>query len=958
VVSGAQEDRKTVEPEITHRLLQLVRDLVLELHPHMRRTVAVELGSDLDRDLGLDSLGRAELILRIDRTFKVRLPDRLIGEADTPADLLAALREAAPVGGLLLAAEPIAEAGVLPEVLAPLGTQTLIEALAFHVERHANRPHIFLWQGEAQEQCITYGDLDRAARAIAHGLLQMGLAPGDRVAIMLPTEAAFFEAFYGVLYAGGVPVPIYPPFRRAQVEDHLRRQAGILRNAGARALIVGSEIRNLGTLLFGLAVDLRHVETVAALSNSGSLEEPLPAGPETVALIQYTSGSTGDPKGVVLTHANLLANIRAMGEAIEASSADVFVSWLPLYHDMGLIGAWLGTLYYGAPTIIMPPLAFLADPGRWLRAIARHRATLSAAPNFAFELCCKNVRDEDMQGFDLSSLRMVVNGAEPVSPTTIARFTKRFSKLGIRPEAMAPVYGLAENSVGLAFPPVGRVPIIDRVERLALSRDGKAIPARQDDATALEFVACGRPIPRHEIRIVDDASIEVPDRTEGRLQFKGPSATKGYFRNPQKTRALFDGEWLESDDRAYIANGDVFITGRIKDIIIKAGRNIYPHELEEVVGNVEGVRKGCVAAFPTMDEQSGTERLIVLAETRLTDPAAIDEMKRRIAEAATALLDLPPDEVLAVPPRTVPKTSSGKIRRSAARVLYENGALAAKGRALWWQLTRLAVSSFGVRLRRAWHLVTEYAFAAYWWTLLVTIAACVWLLVLLLPRRSWRQSLIHHAARAFLWLAGSAPIIESEGWPPRSNIILISNHSSYLDSAVIAAAFPGPLSFVAKQELAPQRIAGPFLRRIGTIFARRTDTAGGIEDTRHQLEAVRSGERVVSFPEGTLARMPGLLGFQLGAFLVAAEAQVPVIPITIRGTRSILRGGQWFPRRGQIRVHIGQAMAPDGTDFNAAIRLRDKARAEMLQRCGEPDLAYEKVDLEIPPAAGASGKRN
>ena len=255
---------------------------------------------------------------------------------------------------------------------------------------------MFLWRGEDDEQTISYAELDRAS-CVSHGLLERGLAPGDRVAIMLPTEAAFFEAFYGVIYAGGVPVPIYPPFRRAQVEDHLRRQAGILRNAGASILIIGSEIRNIGTLLFGLTSDLRHVETIGALVRR-LLEEPLSAGPETVALIQYTSGSTGDPKGVVLTHANLLANIRAMGEAMEASSADTFVSWLPLYHDMGLIGAWLGTLYYGAPTVIMPPLAFLADPGRWLRAIGRHRATLSAAPNFAFELCCKNIRDEDIKG--------------------------------------------------------------------------------------------------------------------------------------------------------------------------------------------------------------------------------------------------------------------------------------------------------------------------------------------------------------------------------------------------------------------------------------------------------------------------------------------------------------------------------------------------------------------------------
>ena len=207
----------------------------------------------------------------------------------------------------------------------------------------------------------------------------------------------------------------------------------------------------------------------------------MPASPSTIALIQYTSGSTGDPKGVVLTHANLLANIRAMGEAMQASSQDVFVSWLPLYHDMGLIGAWLGSLYYGAPLAVMPPLAFLANPVRWLWSIHRRRATLSAAPNFAFELCLKSVRDEDIKGLDLGSLRIVVNGAEPVSPRTIARFTERFRAFGFRPEAMAPVYGLAEASVGLAFPPPGRPPLIDRTQRMPLTRYGQAIPTEPGD---------------------------------------------------------------------------------------------------------------------------------------------------------------------------------------------------------------------------------------------------------------------------------------------------------------------------------------------------------------------------------------------------------------------------------------------------------------------------------------------
>jgi 1-acyl-sn-glycerol-3-phosphate acyltransferase len=931
-------------PELAARFSRLVRDLVWELHPQMQRRVAVTLDSDLDRDLGLDSLGRAELVLRIDRAFKVRLPDQLLVDASTPRDLLRALLAAAP--GRVAAMEALpSELKELPEVVAPFSATTLIEVLAHHVQSHGDRPHVLLWRSEDDEQTISYADLNRESCTIAAGLIERGLVPGDRVAIMLPTEPAFFAAFIGVLYAGGVPVPIYPPFRRAQVEDHLRRQAGILRNAGASLLIIGSEIGNVGQLMLGLAEDLRYVETVDALSRAGTIERPLAAGADTIALIQYTSGSTGDPKGVVLTHANLLANIRAMGEALDASSSDVFVSWLPLYHDMGLIGAWLGTLHYGVPTVIMPPLAFLADPGRWLRAIGRHRATLSAAPNFAFELCCKNVRDEDIKDLDLSSLRMLLNGAEPVSPATIARFTARFASYGFLPKAMAPVYGLAENSVGLTFPPVGRGPIVDRVQRSTLSHEGQAAPAWPEDATALEFVACGWPIAGHEVRIVDETDAELPERMEGRLQFKGPSATQGYFRDDEKTKALFDGEWLESGDRAYIAGGDVFITGRIKDMIIKAGRNIYPHELEELVGGVEGVRKGCVAAFASTFGGADTERLVLLVETHLAESAEIEALRDRIVEVTKTQLDVAPDEVVLARPHTVPKTSSGKLRRSAARTLYESGLLSKKGYGLWWQLTRLYLSGLGRRARRLRRRVFELVYAGYWWALLVAGASIVWCLVLLLPSRRWRHMAIHYGACSFLWLTGLSPKVEVEESMPARNVLLAVNHSSYLDPLVLSAVIPGRLTFVAKKELAGQRVAGPFLRRTGTLFVRRTDVKGGVEDTRKVLEASLTGERIVSFPEGTLTRMAGLLGFHVGSFLVAVEAGIPVVPIVISGTRSALRGSQWFPRPSNIDVHIGKAVRADGSDFSAAIRLRDAVRARMLALSGEPDLALEKVPL-------------
>lgn len=932
--------------EAEARLLAIVHELAMELQPYKGTRLDVGLDSDLDRDLGLDSLGRAELLLRLDREFKVRLPERLISDAATSRDLLEGVLSANP--SVLKLTTPIELRPIeLAEVVEPSHVRTLLESLEVHVRAYGSRPHIRLWVSDEEERIITYEDLDRGARRAAAGLLDLGLQPGERVAIMLPTGEDFFCAFFGVLMAGGVPVPIYPPFRRTQIEDHLRRQAGILRNAQARFIITDQETHPLGALLMGLAEDLREVTTIVDLSRTGELAAPMPASPETTALIQYTSGSTGDPKGVVLSHANLLANIRAMGAMIEASSRDVFVSWLPLYHDMGLIGAWLGSLYYGAPTVIMPPLAFLADPGRWLWSIHRHGATLSAAPNFAFELCMRGVRDEYLRGLDLSSLRMVVNGAEAVSPSTIRRFTERFRAFGFRPEAMAPVYGLAECSVGLAFPPVNRAPIIDRVQRNALVLDGDAIPAAPDNSTALEFVACGRPLPGHQIRIVDDAGREVADRCEGRLQFKGPSATKGYFRNTEKTLSLFKGDWLDSGDVGYVVSGDVYLTGRVKDIIIRAGRHIYPHELEEAVGNIEGVRKGCVVAFAGRDERTATERLVVMAETRLTGNPEKAELRERISKSSLQLLEAPPDEILLVPPRTVPKTSSGKIRRSAARALYESGTIAEGRSALWLQLTRLELQGLLHRVRRTARRGAELVYAGYWWTLLAVFSLFLWPLVVLVPRRSVRHALLGVAARTFLRLTGSPLEVHGQAAIPKERAIFVANHASYLDGLVLSAAIPGEISFVAKHELRQQFVAGSLLARLGTIFVHRIDPKGGIEDTEALENAAQGGASLVILPEGTFSRGPGLLPFRLGAFLVAARTRIAVVPVTIRGTRMILRSDQWFPRRGRITVDIGEALSSDGDDFAAAVRLRDRCRAIILERSGEPDLARERV--ELPP---------
>ena len=876
--------------------------------------------------------------MRIERAFRVRLPTQTISEAETIHDLAQAVDRAAPALERVGLEAPIP---ALPSVPAATRARTLIEVLEWHVTRHPDRTHLTVLEDEATiSGALTYGQLASKAIAVGRGLIMRDIVPGDRVALMLPTGIDFFVAFFGILHAGAVPVPIYPPMRLSQLEDHLRRQSGILRNAGARLLITLPESRRLAGLLRAQTEFLEGFESVADLETSAT-PTPLPqvTDPDAAALIQYTSGSTGDPKGVLLSHANLLANIRAMGEVMEASSADVFVSWLPLYHDMGLIGAWLGCMYFGASLYAMSPLSFLVRPESWLWAMHRFRATFSASPNFGFALCLDKIPDASLEGLDLSSLRMIANGAEPVSAQTLRRFIDRFGRYGFPARAMAPVYGLAESSVGLAFPPLGRLPIVDQVDREQLSAHGLAKPANPGDPKLLEIVACGQPLPGHEIRVADEAGHELGERQEGRLEFRGPSTTSGYFHNDAKTRELVRGGWLDSGDRAYMAGGDVYITGRIKDIIIRAGRHLYPQEIEEAVSGIPGIRKGGVAVFGVADQAAGTERVVVIAETRETDPARRAALQSRAHEVVTDMAGTPPDEIVLAPPGSVPKTSSGKIRRSAAKELYENGHVGPVQRVVWRQLVGLALSGIGPQFRRAVRLLRDVLYAGWWWVVLSAAFVLGSLAVLILPRVEWRWSAFRRIGKGTLAAMGIPLSTKGIDRIPNDGAMLVFNHSSYMDALVLATVLPGEPAIVAKRELSDQRIAGPLLRRLGIPFVERYDVSGSLADAKGLVDLARRGRLLVFFPEGTFTRRAGLSGFYMGAFKVAAEANLPIFPGVIRGTRSMLRGDQWFPRRASVRVEIGEPVWPSGTDFASLLRLRDDVRKSVLSGCGEPDLA-------------------
>jgi 1-acyl-sn-glycerol-3-phosphate acyltransferase len=929
-------------------LLAVIQELALELHPHRRGSLRVTPEAALDGDLGFDSLGRVELLLRIEQRFGARLPEHLLNLAETPADLLAALEHALPAtAGEARAMRAAAPVQALEAVEAePERAGTLVEALEWHVAAHPDRPHVTLLAEEGAGETLTYAGLLEGARAVAAGLLALDLKPAGPVAIMLPTCLEYFHSFMGVLLAGGVPVPIYPPVRPSQIEDHLRRHAGILANAGTSVLITVPEARVAARLLRMQVLSLRHIVTPQELNRTAGPAPRAAHTPQDIAHLQYTSGSTGNPKGVMLSHANLLANIRAMGRSLQVDSTDVFVSWLPLYHDMGLIGAWLGSLYFAMPLVLMSPLAFLVRPERWLWAIHDHRGTISGGPNFAYELCLNRIPPERLAGLELGSWRIAFNGAEPVIPGTLRRFGERFAAHGLRPETLAPVYGLAECSVGLTFPPRGRPPQIDRVRREPLIASGLAEPAGEEEPSALEFVACGIPLPGHEVRIVNETGHELGEREEGRLEFRGPSATLGYYRNKEQTRRLMHGEWLDSGDMAYIAGGDLHLTGRRKDIIIRAGRNIYPHELEEAIGELEGVRKGCVAVFGSSDARTGTERLVALVETRERDPARLDALRRAIDAQAVERLEMALDDIVLAPPHSVPKTSSGKIRRASSRELYEQGALGGGQRAVWLQVARLWLSGLLPQTRRLRRLGADLAYAGWWWTVLGLIAGPVWTAVALFPHPAKGWWVMRRVGRLLFRLIGVPLRVEGlEHLPLGRPCVLAVNHASYLDGLVVTMAFPGVWSFVAKRELVGSLFARWFLRGLGTEFVERFDKQRGVEDARRVAQVAAQGRSLVFFPEGTFRRQPGLLPFHLGAFQAAVEAGAPMVPVVIRGTRSILRDGQWLPRRGRVSVHVSVPMAPDGPGWNAALALRERVRAEMLRHYGEPDLIDQPVLL-------------
>lgn len=493
-----------------------------------------------------------------------------------------------------------------------------------------------------RDTLVPWGEVYSRARKAATSLRARGLRRGDRVAIILPTGPGFCDAFFGAVLAGAVPVPLYPPVRMGRLDEYHRQTSAHLSASGARLVITdGRLLVFLGRSMERARPELG-VVTAASLLAATPTDHVVDVSPTELALIQFSSGSTSDPKPVALTHAAIAAQCEALRVLMPDPDTGRLngVSWLPLHHDMGLIGCLLTATYSGASLALIPPEVFLARPAVWLRAISRVRAAVSPAPSFAYSFAAARVKDEELRGVDLSCWKHALNGAEPVAVETLHRFTKRFDRFGFDPASMQPVYGLAEASLAATFSP-------RRPSPLLADHEGRSI------------ASVGVPVPGVTIAIRDAHGHPLPLGQIGRIHVRGPSIMHGYFERPELTNeALVDG-WLDTGDLGFVRQGELFVCGRSKDVVIIRGANHAPSTFEECLDGVEGVRAGCAVAVghrPTGDEES----LLLLVETTYESTSDLAE---RIARIVTERTGIRPGEVVLLAPGTLPRTSSGKLRR-------------------------------------------------------------------------------------------------------------------------------------------------------------------------------------------------------------------------------------------------------------------------------------------------------
>ena len=543
------------------------------------------------------------------------------------------------------------------------------DTLIDYLQRAGHRPDggiRFLDRAE-RDTWFGWAEIRERALTVCGGLRDLGIARGERVALVFPTGLEFFEAFFGILLAGAVPVPLYPPVRLGRLDEYFRRTARMLEVTRARLVLADARVRRILGEAIALARPPLGCRTVEEVRGEGG--EAVWTDPSDLALVQFSSGTTVEPKPVALSHRALVAQTEILNVCLPDTGEvrHSAVSWLPLYHDMGLIGCVFPALSREASLTLLGPELFVARPALWLRALSRWQATISPAPNFAYNLCLTRVSDADMEGADLSNWRIALNGAEAVSPSVLRAFSERFARWGFRPEAMTPVYGLSEAALAVTFSDLSRPFRSVRFEREGLAREGLALEVED----GREIVSVGRPLPGFGLEIRSDDGRVLPPGRVGRVWIQGPSLMEGYLDAPEATaRALQDG-WLDTGDLGFLRGGELFLTGRAKDVIILRGRNYAPEEIERSLEGVPGVRTGCAVAASWLPEDADGERLVLFVEeARNATPRQLEALPEACREAVLGAIGLAVDEVVVLEPGTLPRTSSGKLRRQEALRLW------------------------------------------------------------------------------------------------------------------------------------------------------------------------------------------------------------------------------------------------------------------------------------------------
>lgn len=549
-----------------------------------------------------------------------------------------------------------------------MGGSTLVEALAA-LPKSEERG--FRFRGlDGAERYFPWHAVDREARRRGALLLASGLCKGDRLALVIAEPHEFVLTFLGAVVAGIVPVPIYPRASFKARNAYVETVAHIVSAASARALMTLESTKPVvDEVLAHTQLEKLLIAEDFFRGDAPTLQLPS-ITPEDLCFLQFTSGSTSMPKGVVVTHANLVANAAAFlgPHGIARRDDDIAITWLPLFHDMGLIGFVLGTIMHDIPTVLLPTEAFARRPTMWMEAMSTHGGTITFAPNFAYSLAVKRSRDRDLEGLDLSKLRVAGCGAEPINPQVLRAFADRFANVGFAKTALLPCYGMAEATLAISFHPHGTPMVTDRVSAQALQRN-EASPAKPGE-DQLELVSCGPAFPGHQVEIVDEQGNRLPERAVGEIVTSGPSITSGYYGNAEASAEGYRKGFLHTGDLGYIADGNIYVCGRLKDLIIIRGANFYPQDIEWTVSEVPGVRRDNVVAFSVMKD--GEERLAIAAEGNSADAA---ELRKAIAAKVAEIHALTVAHVAVVRVGSLPKTSSGKAQRRRTKRMFEEGQL-------------------------------------------------------------------------------------------------------------------------------------------------------------------------------------------------------------------------------------------------------------------------------------------